>query len=339
MTSSVPPTVYADESNNSGENLTDLDQPVFAAAAVLMDSAAAASLVASVRAHMPANFGEAKYSALVKSGAGRQALLEAFAQLPDGSVRTYLAHKRFMIVAKMVDYLAVELAYDDGYDMYADGSALGLANLLFHVGPVAGDAAAFDQMLQTFVDALRPSKPTTVDDLFAAIAAYRGTAVEELRGQLGILQAARVQADEVFELIAEAKITDVLDPAIPCLVELCYDVGERVGPFRLVHDQSNTIARHALTLLSIEALPAVTPVLKLPPLPATEITFADSASTPQLQVADWVAGGSRHVADARATGKTNPFVDEVAPVAAGWVSGGVWPDADTIRTPRPPRRR
>jgi hypothetical protein len=35
-----------------------------------------------------------------------------------------------MMVSKLVDYLVVELAYDDGYDMYADGSALALANLI-----------------------------------------------------------------------------------------------------------------------------------------------------------------------------------------------------------------
>jgi hypothetical protein len=80
----------------------------------------------------------------------------------------FVAHKRFMIVAKLVDYLAVELAHDDGYDMYADGSAVTLANLMFLVGPVLGDPAAFDAMLSTFVDALRPSRPTTLDDLFTA---------------------------------------------------------------------------------------------------------------------------------------------------------------------------
>jgi hypothetical protein len=52
--------------------------------------------------------------------------------------------------------------------MYADGSAVTLANLMFLVGPVLGDPAALDAMLSTFVDALRPSRPTTLDDLFAA---------------------------------------------------------------------------------------------------------------------------------------------------------------------------
>jgi Protein of unknown function (DUF3800) len=330
------PIVYADESNNSGENLTDSHQPVFAASAVLMDATNAAAIVQSVRAQLPAGYGEAKYSSLSKSGTGRRVLLDVLARLPDGAARTYVAHKRFMIVAKIVDYLVVELAHGSGYDMYADGSALGLANLLYYAGPVLGDPAEFDRMLQTFVDALRPTKSTTIDDLFIAIEAYRQTAQDGLRDKIMLVEAAREHADEIDRLISHAGMRDALDPAVPCLAELCYDMGTRIGRFRLVHDQSNTIARNALTLLTVDALPQITPVLKLPPLPAVEITFADSAAAPQLQLADWIAGATRQVADARFTGTQNPFVDQLAPLVDGWLSGGIWPDIDTISTPRPP---
>jgi hypothetical protein len=330
------PVVYADESNNSGQNLTDPKQPVFAASAVFMDTADAASIVHAVRTQLPNGHGEAKYSSLSKTRVGRRALLDAFARLPDDAARTYVAHKRFMIVGKIVDYLVVELAHDYGYDMYADGSALGLANLLYFSGPVLGDPAAFDRMLQTFVDALRPTKPTTVDDLFAAVAAFRATAQDGLRDKILMVEAAREHADDIARMISEAKIRDALDPAVPCLAELCYDMGARIGRFHLVHDHANTIARNALTLLTIDALPQLTPGLKLPPLPAVGITFADSTTTPQLQIADWVAGAARQVADARFAAAENAFADQLAPLVDDWLSGGIWPDYDTISTPRPP---
>jgi hypothetical protein len=96
--------------------------------AVHINSATAEVIVDAVRTRLPPGHGEPKYSALAKTRQGRIALLDAFTQLPDGTVQTYVAHKRFMIIGKLVDFLAVELARRDGYDMYANGSALGLAN-------------------------------------------------------------------------------------------------------------------------------------------------------------------------------------------------------------------
>lgn len=39
--------------------------------------------------------------------------------------------------------------------MYADGSAKALANALHMVGPVLGDADAYERLLQAFVDTMR----------------------------------------------------------------------------------------------------------------------------------------------------------------------------------------
>jgi hypothetical protein len=104
------PTVYADESSNPGENLTDPDQPVFAIAAVHLDDAEATAHVHAVLTALPPRHGEPKYSSLAKSPAGRAVLLATLPRLGRGVAWRFVAHKRFMTVAKQVDYLAVELA-------------------------------------------------------------------------------------------------------------------------------------------------------------------------------------------------------------------------------------
>jgi hypothetical protein len=190
-------------------------------------------------------------------------------------------------------------------------------------------------MLHVFVNKFRPNKDGTLDELFAAISAYRATAQEGLGNAL-VLEAAREQARGLMDLIATAKLRDALDPAIPCLVKLCRDVGQRLGSFRLIHNHSNTISRHALMLLSLETLPELTPSLKPSPLPAVEISFADSASVPQLQIADWTTGATRQVADCWATEKDDRFADLLAPLVEHWLSGGLWPDSDTLSTLRSP---
>ncbi|MEV6377675.1 hypothetical protein [Micromonospora musae] len=329
------PTVHADESSNSGENLLDAHQPVFAVAAVHLNAADAQAMVQAVLAAVPPRQGEPKYGSLTKSRQGRAALMSVLPTLWGGTASAFVAHKRFMIVAKMIDYLVVELAGADGYDMYADGSAVGLANLMHLTGPVLGDASAYEAMLATFVDAIRPNQPTTLDDLFNAIEAYHRTARDGFDTHVSLLLAARGHAQELVDSINAREIRDVLDPAIPCLIELCRHVAAAIGRFHLVHDASKTINRHLPLLLSLEQLPAVTPGLPAAALPVVDITFADSSTTPQLIIADWVAGAVRQVAHARASGVNgDPFVAQLAPLVDRWTVGGVWPDTDLITTPR-----
>lgn len=339
MSDTTLPTVYADESSSTGENLIDPDQPVFVAAAVHVDQGVAARIVESVQSQLPSSCGEPKYSSLTGSRRGRAALLIGLEQLPDDAVFGYVAHKRYMIVAKMVDLLIVEFMNSEGYDMYADGSALGLANLMYQIGPVLGDPAAFDKMLATFVDALRPRKPATVSDLLNSIDAYVGTAKDPgWQENLSLLQAAGDEAVRAATLNADGEARDGLDPAIPCLVQLCFEIGERIGRFNLVHDNSNTLARHALRLMSLDQLPRLTPALDNPPLPVDSIDFADSRIFPQLQVADWAAGAIRQVYSAKVNNDENDYLASLGPLCNSWMLGGIWPDVDAIGKPRPPAR-
>lgn len=229
-----------DESNNSGENLLDFAQPTFVLAAVRMSSTEAADIVDRVMSQLPNGYGEPKYTALVRSGRGRRALQDVYAALPADAIYTYVADKRYMIIGKMVDLLVVELAYDHDYDMYADGSAVALANLLHLAGPIAGDTDLFDQMLATFVRAMRYNSTATIDELMAAITAYRATATAELGEKLWMFEASRQQAEDFRQAIVRLGLRDSLDPAIASLVALCFSIAERTGEFHLVHDASKT---------------------------------------------------------------------------------------------------
>ena len=110
----IPPKVYFDESNSTGENLLDPSQPVFSLAAVNVQNDLAAELVYDVISQLPPGHGEPKYTALAKTGHGRAALLECFKRLPSDGVRFYVAHKQFMVESKMVDLLIEPRAYKIG---------------------------------------------------------------------------------------------------------------------------------------------------------------------------------------------------------------------------------
>ncbi|MFH0246238.1 DUF3800 domain-containing protein [Streptomyces sp. HK10] len=322
------PVVYADESSNSGQNLLDPHQPVFTLAGVHLSDGLAASVVDEVRSQLPPTQGEPKYGSLARSSKGRRALKRAFERLPEGSVRSYLLDKRFMVVTKLVDVLVEPLADADGVNLYEGQGGLALAELLRLGGLALGDAAAFHQMLQAFVDWVR-QRGVATDELFTAIAAYKASIPEEhadFAGWIELLECCREVADATAVDLATGEQRDILDPAVPALYCLCSSFGEAVGQFRLVHDTSKVIDRNATLLRMAHLLPDLAnPGRFNDPFPAVQIDFADSTSRPQLQIADWAAGAVRQWAAHLAVGGGDRFSEELADVVKPWVVGAVWP--------------
>jgi hypothetical protein len=328
--------VYFDESNSTGENLLDPSQPVFSLAAINVQDNLAAALVNDVVAQLPKGHGEPKYTTLAKTGRGRAALLGCFRKIPSDGARFYVAHKRFMIESKMVDLLIEPRAYRDGYNMYEDGAAVALANMMDIFGPMLGDKLAYDTMLSTFVKTIRGNNQGTVDNLFVAIDNYCQTATPEWRNTIDLFTYMRDEAEELTEDISRGRHRDELDPAIPCLASLVWDVGQRIGQFVLVHDTSKVVARHALKLLNTNKFPDPTrPGRLMSSLPAVKIEFSDSKEVPQLQLADWVAGAGRQWATELVWKKGDRFVGHLRPIVEKWLIGGLWPDPDTIEHPSP----
>lgn len=316
-----------DESSNSGQNLLDPDQPVFTVAGVHVTDEVAKSIVDEVQAELPPTQKEAKYGSLARSSRGRKALLHAFEQLPAGSIRSYVVNKRFMVTAKLIDILLEPMAHATGFNMYEDRQALALAELLHVCGPVLGNATAYGDLLQTFVDWVR--QRATTDALFVSVAAYKETLRHpDLVEWFDLLEHSRNVAEETAEDIATGKQRDLLDPAVPSLYCLGTNFGESLGQFRLIHDESKVINRNAVLLrLSFLFPDPARPGHFLERLPADRIDFADSRDHPQLQLADWAAGAVRQWAANLAVGGGDQFSRDLEDVARPWVIGSIWPSA------------
>ncbi|MEU9165813.1 DUF3800 domain-containing protein [Streptomyces sp. NPDC048424] len=331
MSSSSPPeaaVVYVDESANSGQNLLDVHQPVFTVAGVHLPDDLADAIVDEVRAQLPANVKEPKYSSLAGSSGGRKALMRAFSRLPEGSVQTYLVHKRFMVITKLVDLLVEPRAYANGINLYEGKQSLRFAEALYLGGPVLGDAGAYERLLQIFVDWVRGRVAT--DDLFEAIAALKASV--QHTGFLRFvdeLERCRDIADETATRFAAGHHKDEIDPAVTALYCLGLGFGESLGRhFRLVHDQSKVIDRNAVLLRTVHFFPdPARPGKFSRQLPVLGIEFADSETHQQLQLADWAAGATRQWAQHMAVGGGDRFSQELEAVARPWLIDGIWPPA------------
>ncbi|MFB7560105.1 DUF3800 domain-containing protein [Streptomyces brevispora] len=332
MTAAFPlaPAIYVDESANSGQNLLDPAQPVFTLAGVHLPDELAGHIVDEVRTQLPPNLAEPKYTSLAKSSRGRKALVRAFGQLPEGSVRTFVVNKRFMIMTKLVDLLVEPLAHADGVNLYEGKELLGLAEMLHTCGTVFGNATAYDGLLQVFVHWIR--QRATTDDLFAAIASFK-TAVQhdDFVEWVELLEHCRGVADETAAEIASGRLKDTLDLAVPSLYALTFAFGSSLGRhFRLVHDNSKVISHNAALLRTIHMFPDPTRPGKFNrQMPVLEIQFADSTTHPQLQVADWVAGATRQWAQHLTGVGGDQFSRDLEAVARPWLVDGIWPPSAT----------
>ncbi|WP_159045983.1 DUF3800 domain-containing protein [Streptomyces sp. WM6372] len=284
------------------------------------------SIVDEVRAQLPPTQGEPKYGSLARSSRERKALMRAFEQVPEGSVCSSLVHKPFMVMTKLVDVLVEPLAHADGFNLYENRQALALAELLYLCRPVLGDAAAYRQLQQAFVDWVRQRVST--DDLFATIAAYKTSIPvqhSDFAEQIELLEYCRGVADETAADLAAGGQRDLLDPAVTSIYCLCVSFRESLGPFRLVHDASKVIDRHAVTLREAYLLPdPARPGRPIRPA-ATQIDFADSKAHPQLQLADWAAGAVRQWAAHMAVGGGDRFAQDLERVVRPWVVEAIWP--------------
>lgn len=101
------PVVVMDEAGHTGENLLDLDQPVYALAAVRVDVAAAEAAVAAALGRSQKGTTELKFSTLRRSNVGRRNVLALLddVQLTADDAAIVVVHKPWMVAAKLIDDL------------------------------------------------------------------------------------------------------------------------------------------------------------------------------------------------------------------------------------------
>src|SRR4051794_20762840 len=110
------PTVYIDESGNTGEHLTDSAQPVFVLAGVHLSDDDGARLASGVAS----GAGEAHYTTLRKRRRGQDKVLALLADptlREKETVRVSALLKPFMVIPKLVDLLIEPAMHEQGADL------------------------------------------------------------------------------------------------------------------------------------------------------------------------------------------------------------------------------
>lgn len=287
------PTVAFDESGNTGQNLLDPAQPVFTLASIHLSDDELEYLDELV--DWPED-GELHFTDLKRSARGRRRIrriLTSDVATPE-HVKVFVIHKRFMVVAKVVELLE-DLTHRTGSDLYERGANIALSNLLYFCTPTFCGQEHFEEFLEAFVGMIRNPNELRRDHFYRRL---RDLSVEcrdeQFRsGVLKMLGATRVVVDD---LLANAT-TWAIDPAVPAFLVLGTEWDAQLDrEWDIVHDQSKPI-EHAEEILEC-FLGAEEPGRLVGhdrrkarlPLRAAGIDLCSSQKVREIQVADIFAG-------------------------------------------------
>lgn len=328
------PTFYLDETGFTGEDLMAADQPVFVQATNDLTDAEAKTLLSSSFGKTQAP--ERKYGRARRSVAGRQGALSLVRLLSASPERagTWVAHKEYTMVTMVVEWWMEPLAYNGGLNMYENGANHATANMLFMTLGAFWPPSFRRELLLHFQRMFR----ARTAEQFHECRRF----VEKARRKSAFKQ------DEVlmylwpsFDLLGLTHVQGlpqrVLDIALPGLVLIGHTWRARhPGLWELVHDNSTNMAkqRWLWDALSSPELPEAR--FTHPGMTATfpmnvfASRFANSATTPQLQVCDILAGAtSEFVQHRMSSAEDSEYIQALEEAGiTSLIRDNMWPSSD-----------
>lgn len=325
-------TIYGDEAGNTGPDLLDAAQPVFALAFTDFTREEADELLMTVGTK--AN--EVHLADLLrrKGGVARLRPLFDHPAMQGDRVRCYVVNKEHMVVTKIVDLLIENVAHSVGFDLYRDGLNIVLGNRMYAALRELVTPERRKEFLMSFATMVRaPSAANTrqfyatATLLFQAIEPQYHAACEDFVVPI-------LASETIVGSVIEQNDKFTLDPIIPSAFSLAYEWAKKYPEgLSLVHDDAKTlkIKETDFRLFMSERLEGIDvgyDVRRHPArLPIREISFASSADEPAIQIADVVAGVMMRAFAARvgnaAAARIVEELDTLRPVR--FLAGGIWP--------------
>ncbi|ENQ8703503.1 DUF3800 domain-containing protein [Vibrio harveyi] len=308
----IVPSLYMDESGNTGSNILDDNQTIFTLAACKFDENQAKRLLSLLNSKSPK---EAHFKVLKRRKAGQDGIVRLLKHslVSCDTVSIELMHKRYMVVTKIVDLIVEPVLYTEGIDLYENGGNIGLSNLLYMCLPLYCDGVHVEGFYRSFVFMIREQTQESIDRFYQSIELLMESCSDDefrLEFLFVLLYRTKGYIDESLAGIDKS----ALDPSIPSLFCQCVTWG-KLHPkgFHIVHDDSHAISQKAdlyakfmdWTQDDIEiGYDRRTFTL---PLKARSLQFGDSTQYPQLQVADIIASSVAYWAAGIASGETEDY--------------------------------
>lgn len=298
------PTIYFDESGNTGSNLLDPNQPVFTLASCIFSNEEAQQLLKLVDSKSPH---EAHFKNLRRRKSGQDGIIRLMrSKLVDTkNVKVNIFLKEFMITSKIVDILIEHMLHLIGEDLYLNGRNIALSNMLYYCLPTFCDADLVQSMYRSFVIMIREQGQEEIDNFYADVVKVKeSSSSDKFKENIDLILSTKNCIHDALEGIDKTS----LDPSIPAFFSHCVLWGNAYPKgFHIIHDDSHSIEKERVlfalfmdwTQSEIE-LGYDRRKINLP-LKGKSLNFSSSEKHAQLQVSDiiassftyWAAGVSR----------------------------------------------
>lgn len=313
------PTIYFDESGQTGTNLLDQDQPFFAIGSTDFNELEADALL---RRHFGGRQGkELKANRLLGQVRGRREYLAFLKELGSQPERVCGAriHKRFTVVAKMVDHLVEPFMRDQGYDFYAGDYAARFANTTYFAFEKFLPKPSAELLLGLYHEFARVPSEAVLLKLHRALRSAYERAHRNCRTPLGLMVIGTANFEPFAGPNGFADTNDVhVTAAVQCMGHW---QSHHAGPFHVVHDESVHFFRRSRQWRRITS-PNLKPetieiggrAMKLP-IAVESTESARSHESAPLQVCDLLAGVISRFRQDEPTGPMRDFFE--AALASG----------------------
>lgn len=304
------PTIYFDESGNTGSNLLDSDQPVFTLASCDFSSKEAERLLGLVGSRAES---ELHFKRLKRNKAGQDGIVRLLSDsaISPSSVKMNIFLKRFMVTSKIVDLLIEHMLHLRGVDLYMNGQNIALSNMLFICFQSFCDDELVDNMYKLFVQMIKEQTEESIEAFYSSVEFVKSSSSSD---------GFKSDVDQIIEtkLVVNSALENLdksaLDPSIPALFAQCIQWGQEYPKgFHLIHDDSHSIEKQRemfgmfmdWTQESVE-LGYDRRKFGLP-LKGRSLKFADSKKHKQIQVADIVASSFAYWAAGVSKGESEDY--------------------------------
>jgi len=334
-------TIYLDESGYTGPNLTNREQPFFVLASVNFTESEASELRDEFFAGVKTK--ELKHKSLSANAKQHNmvlAYLEYLGHNPD-RFKLYAVDKEFAAVTKVIDYFVESAAHAVGEDIYSNGHAFAMANMLYY-SLRAGETCLYCHgILSRFEGLLRDPSMIRYNDFFDYV--ERPVANRELDAALGWIRASRelIEPDSILAG-GPAGLDIIFTTALNLMSRWRTQLGQ---DFYVVHDYSSPmVAEQALW----EALPSVdvppesigfVPKSMQFPIGVLSTTFGNSQEFIGLQLADVLAGAVAKSLAVKMQDGNDRYIDLIGDQAIGLSAATImpgkpedWPESSTSIT-------
>ncbi|HVB21543.1 MAG TPA: DUF3800 domain-containing protein [Ktedonobacteraceae bacterium] len=332
--------IFLDESGFTGQDLLNIDQPVFTLATIHCSERQCEEFKSTFFQDVRST--ELKHSRLVRSPRYQRKVLEFFHELSKTPeiVKISITHKRYVLTAKIVELLVDPAAYQDGLDLNANGAAFELTNLLYTVLPVLCGKEFFNDLLHRFQKMIRNLNHQSYIDFFVPL--FIEEFPENIDTLLTFLRAYHINLgyDKLVDQLAGGKQFGInsgyLDIGLSCTLDLlAMWRGDILGNITLIHDASSRMAQelniwNALVDPTLPAAVFEDAYRKLVfPVALDATRLEDSKDWIGLQLADVLAGATSYWAKWIIEGKAvndeyGGYLDAILPQFLAEI---IWPSA------------